>query len=108
MLFTEFEDFVSDGESALHQMIEQGTDDTVYVGGGHGEVKTDHKTQLDHSNSLLFEMSIQQLRQLFLSLQQKLHGKVKGVGLGGVPGLCDEQEVTRLESVHNHTKRHVT
>ena len=76
MQFTGFEDFISDGESALYQMIKRGADDTVYVRGGYGEVETDQKTQLDHSNSLLFEMSLQQLRQLFLSLQQKLHGKV--------------------------------
>ena len=77
MQFTGFEDFISDGESALY--------DTVYVRGGYGEVGTDQKTQLDHSNSLLFERSLQRLRQLFLSLQQKLHGKVslyKGVELG--------------------------
>lgn len=71
-MYTDFEDFVSDGDSAIPKETEQGSDDTVQVG---GVFETRERKHLDHSDSLLFVMSLHQLRRLFLTLRKKLNGK---------------------------------
>ena len=73
-----------------------------YEGVAQAQCNTSQRKQLDHSTSPLFTMSLQQLRQLFLSLEQELNSKIQSVPANAIVNLY----LWLHKHAHTHTHTH--
>lgn len=67
-----FEDFVCDDDATLEQITEDGASDL----GSAVQYAANHCKQMDHSTSPLFTKTLEQLREIYVSLEKQLNGKV--------------------------------